>query len=90
MKPDESVNIQPLFSNVLVKPLKDTQTDSGIILAEQKKNRPVKGIVLAVADRVQSLKPGDTVYFHKHGPVPIVHNNETLFFIPEKDILAHI
>lgn len=45
----KKLNIQPLFDNVLVRPLEaETKTASGIILPDSAKEKPQIGIVMAV------------------------------------------
>jgi chaperonin GroES len=91
-------NIQPLFDNVLIKPLEaETQTASGIYLPENVKEKPQIGEVMAVGpgkihpkgevDKVV-VKVGDKVYFTKWGGNEVKVGNEEWKIVKQDDILA--
>ena len=94
------INIQPLFDNVLVKPLDaDTKTASGILLPDTVKEKPTKGKVMAVGtgghdekgNKIEfAVKVGDTVYYRKWGGNEIKINGEEWQILEQKDILAII
>jgi chaperonin GroES len=94
------INIQPLFDNVLVKPLDaDTKTASGILLPDTVKEKPTKGKVMAVGtgghdekgNKIEfAVKVGDTVYYKKWGGNEIKINGEEWQILEQKDILAII
>lgn len=89
----------PLENHVLVEPVSmETTTKSGIILPDQKE-KPDKGIVIAVwpgrmLDNGQrasiDLKAWDTVYFTKYAPDEIEIDGKKLLVIQDKSILAKI
>jgi co-chaperonin GroES (HSP10) len=82
-------NLKPLRDLTLIRPLDQLPTSETILIAETtKKARPVKGEVLAIGPRVRQVVVGDIVRFHKHGPVPIKHEGEELYFVPEKELLT--
>jgi chaperonin GroES len=92
------MNLKPLHSNVIIKPVADeTVTKLGIILPETiNKEKPEKGEVVAVgAGRVlengqvapMSVKVGDKVMFRKYTPDEIKVDGEDYLIIKEQDIM---
>jgi len=91
-------NIQPLFDNVLIKPLKaENKTAGGIILPDSVKEKPQMGKVMAVGKghvdpkgnvRPMSVKIGETVMYKKWGGNEVKVENEEWVIVEEKDILA--
>lgn len=95
------MNLKPLHSNVIIKPVADeTVTKLGIILPETiNKEKPEKGEVVAVgAGRVlengqvspMSVKVGDKVMFRKYTPDEIKVDGEDYLIIKEQDIMLII
>ena len=90
--------IQPLFDNVLIKPLKQEETlPSGIILSENAKEKPQTGEVMAVGaggndDKgnpiKMTVKVGQKVMYKKWGGNEIKVNGEEWMIVEQKDILA--
>ena len=74
---DTKNKIQPLFDNVLIRPVEaETKTASGIILPDSAKEKPQIGIVMAVGKghvdpkgnvRPMSVKVGQKVMYKKWG-----------------------
>lgn len=94
-------NIQPLFSNVLIKPLEaEEKTASGIILPDTVKEKPTIGLVMAVGQgemedgeivkNSMHVKVGDKVMFKKWGGHEVKVGNEEWTIVEQKDILAII
>lgn len=91
-------NIQPLFDNVLVKPVKaDTQTAGGIYLPETAKEKPQIGEVMAVGEGARDengklipmvVKIGQKVMFTKWGGNEVKIGNEEWKLVKQSDILA--
>jgi chaperonin GroES len=90
--------IQPLFDNVLIKPLEaELKTASGIILPETTQQKPQTGEVIAVGPgRVtikgekepMVVKVGQKVVYKKWGGSDVKLNGEELVLVEQKDILA--
>jgi chaperonin GroES len=90
--------IQPLFDNVLIKPLEaELKTASGIILPETAQQKPQTGEVIAVGPgRVtikgekepMVVKVGQKVVYKKWGGSDVKLNGEELTLVEQKDILA--
>lgn len=93
------MNLKPLHSNVVIKPLKAEEiTPSGIVLPETAKDeKPEQGEVVAVGPGKKlengdylkvSVKEGDKVVFKKYSPDEIKIENEKYLIIDDSDILA--
>lgn len=94
----QKTKYQPLFDNVLVKPLEpDTTTASGIVLPDTVKEKPQVGQVMAVGKGAtddkgkfvpMQIKPGQKVLYKKWGGNEVKVNNEEWMILEQKDILA--
>lgn len=90
--------IQPLFDNVLVKPLEEeTRTPSGILLPETAKEKPQVGLIMAVGPGGVTddgkkvpmvVKVGQKVMYKKWGGNEIKVEGEEWLLVEQKDILA--
>jgi chaperonin GroES len=90
--------IQPLFDNVLVKPLEaETKTASGIVLPDSVKEKPQMGQVMAVGagsldEKGKAVKMvvkvGQKVMYKKWGGNEIKVQGEEWMIVEQKDILA--
>jgi len=97
-------NIQPLFDNVLIKPLDGEQkTASGILLPDSAKEKPQKGEVMAVGPGIgcgecegcegkgcvrMVVKVGDKVLYKKWGGNEVKVGTEEWMILEQKDIMA--
>ena len=94
------MNIKPLSNNILIEPIEEEKTKSGILLPETaEKEKSEQGRVIATgpgrktgAGKVIPLevKPGDKVLFTKYGPNEIKIENKEYLIAKEEDILAII
>jgi chaperonin GroES len=87
------INVTPLHDRVLVRPAAaETKTAGGIIIPDTAKEKPQRGIVVAVGtgkkDEPMTVKKGDTVLYGKYAGTEIVIENEDLIIMRESDILA--
>jgi chaperonin GroES len=93
-----ALNLKPLGSRVVVEPVEQEEvTASGIILPETAKEKPQKGVVLAVGpgDRddkgnriAMDVAVNDTVLFAKYGGTEIKLDGKKYLILRESDILA--
>jgi chaperonin GroES len=93
-------SIQPLFDNVLVRPLEaELKTASGIILPDTAQEKPQMGEVVAVGPgkvtpkgekEKMVVKVGQKVIFKKWGGSEVKNAGEELILVEQKDILAII
>ena len=87
------LNIKPLADRVLVEPLEaETKTASGIIIPDSAKEKPQKGIVVAVGPGTKenpvSVKVGNTVLYGKYSGTELKLENNDYLIMRESDILA--
>lgn len=94
-------NIQPLFDNVLVKPLEaETKTASGILLPDNAKEKPQMGEIMAVGQGVMDdgeivknsiiVKVGQKVMYKKWGGDEVKVDGQEMMIVKQSDILAII
>ena len=97
-KDNKTINIKPLFANVLIKPLEaEEKTAGGIILPDSAKEKPTMGLVMAVGEGAvnekgvkekMTVKVGDRVMYKKWGGNEVKMGNEEWTIVEQKDILA--
>lgn len=94
------MNMKPLADRLVVRPLgRDETTKSGIVLPDTAKEKPMRGVVLAVGegrrdddgDRIpMDVATGDQVLFAKYAGTEFKVDDQELLVLSEKDILAVI
>lgn len=94
------MSIKPLGDKVLIKRENAEEvTAGGIIIPDTSKEKPSKGVVIAVGEGARddkgqlipmSLKAGDRVCFQKWGGAELSIDDENYLIIKESDILAKI
>ena len=87
--------IQPLADRVLVQPAAaEEKTVGGIIIPDSAKEKPLRGIVLAVGngtkDEPMILKQGDQVLYGKYAGTELEFDGEKYLIIKQQDVLAKI
>ena len=97
-KKSQPVSIQPLFDNVLIRPLEaETKTASGIILPDSAKEKPQVGIVMAMGTgkigpkgdiHPMVVKVGQKVMYKKWGGNEVKVEREEWTIVSQDDILA--
>lgn len=93
-----SVNMKPLGNNLIVEPIEEEEmSPGGIVLPDTAKERPQRGMVLAVGPGLRlenggrqemDVEEGDKVLFAKYGGTEIEQDDRTLMILSEDDILA--
>lgn len=89
------INIKPLADRVVIEPqAAETTTNSGIIIPDTAKEKPQRGIVVAVGDGKKdeplSVKEGDVVLYGKYAGTEISFEDKDYLIMQESDILAII
>ena len=89
------INIKPLADRVVIEPqAAETTTSSGIIIPDTAKEKPQRGIVVAVGDGKKdeplSVKEGDVVLYGKYAGTEISFEDKDYLIMQESDILAII
>ena len=92
------MNLQPLFDNVLVKPLQaEDVLPSGIVLPDSAKEKPQMGQVMAVGPGSTDdkgnpvkivVKVGQKVMYKKWGGNEVKVDGQEWMLVEQKDILA--
>jgi len=90
-----NVNIKPLADRVLVEPAKaEEKTAGGIIIPDTAKEKPQKGVVVAVGtgkkDEPMTVKVGDNVLYGKYSGTEISVDGNDYLIMRESDIYAVI
>jgi len=88
-----SINIKPLADRVLIEPMAaETKTASGIIIPDSAKEKPQKGIVIAVGngtkDQPMTVKKGDAVLYAKYAGSELNIDVKDYLILRESEILA--
>ena len=86
-----SVNFKPLADRVLVEPaLAEQKTASGIIIPDTAKEKPLRGIVVAVGtgkkDEPMSVNVGDSVLYGQYAGTEIKIDGTNYLIMRESDI----
>ncbi len=81
-----------LAGKVLVKPVAaETKTQSGIIIPDSAKEKPLKGTVVLVGaakkDEAVEVKVGDTVLYGKYSGTELQIDGEDYLLINQSDVL---
>ena len=98
MKKDE-FKLIPVRDHLIVKPEPENEDTGGIYVSDEAKEKPQKGIVMAIGSgRVASngevikleIKVGDTVVYSKYGgmEIKIKEDKQVYLILTEDDILA--
>lgn len=93
-------HLKPLADRVIVSPILEETTKSGIIIADTKgKERPERGLVVAVGEGKMGddhkripleVAVGDVIIFSKYGPDEIKIEGLEYYILREDQILAII
>lgn len=89
----KKLNVTPLHDRVIVKPAAaEEKTAGGIIIPDTAKEKPQRGVVLAIGtgkkDEPITVKVGDAVLYGKYAGTEISIEGQDLLIMRESDILA--
>jgi chaperonin GroES len=93
------MNLQPLSDHLIVKPIKEETTKSGILMPENAQNQPEKGEVIAVGPGrltdeniriTMSVGVGNKILFKKYSPETIKVDGEEYLILTESEVIAII
>ncbi len=86
----KKINLQPLGSRVLVKPLEqENKTASGLLLPETAKEKPQTGLIVAVGDDEEiKVKVNDKILFAKYSGTEFKLDGTEYLLLESNDILA--
>ena len=90
-----SVNFKPLADRLLIEPAEAEETTaSGIIIPDSAKEKPQKGVVVAVGpgkkDDPTTVKVGETVLYGKFSGTDLSIDGKDYMIMREADILGTI
>ncbi len=90
--------LRPLDDRVIVKPNEAEEiTPGGIVLPDNAKEKPFRGIVMAIGPgrlldngsrSDMSVKPGDEVIYTRYGAADVELDGQSVKILSESDILA--
>ncbi len=88
-----SIKLKPLADRVIIEPAEAEQkTAGGIIIPDTAKEKPQKGVVVAVGpgkkDEPMTVKVKDTVLYGKYSGTEISVDGKTYLIMKESDIYA--
>jgi len=88
--------LKPLSDNLILKPIFPEQKKGSIYLGFMngqsqllREVYPLKGIVVAVGNKIKELKPGDEVIFKRFGAQEI-NLDEVYYVLNHKDVIAKV
>ena len=89
------MGFRPLHDRIIVKrENEEEKTSGGIIIPDTAKEKPQKGIVMAVGngkkDQPMTVKVGDTVLYGKYAGTELKFDGKDYLIMREDDILAII
>lgn len=77
-----------VLSNILVKEIKeDVKSSSGIILGNGSDVKFHRGVIEAVGENIDKVKPGDVVHFDRHRIYPINYNGQEYLVMNYENIV---
>ena len=90
------MKIKPLLDNILIQPLAEKKTPSGIVIPETAKEKPQEGKVVAVGPgKIEDgelvkpeVKKGDKVIYKKWGGNEVKSEGKEYLIVKFEDILA--
>jgi chaperonin GroES len=90
-----SIKLKPLADRVVVEPAEAEQkTAGGIIIPDTAKEKPQKGVIIAVGpgkkDEPMTVKVGDTVLYGKYSGTEVTIDGKNYLIMKESDIYATI
>lgn len=88
-----AIKIKPLADRVLVEPAAaETKTASGLYIPDSAKEKPQKGVVIAIGtgkkDEPMTVKVGDDVLYGKYSGTEITVEGKEYLIMREADIFA--
>lgn len=85
------MNFKPLGDRLLIKRVEDSNTTaSGIIIPDNAKEKPSKGVVIAIGSDVEDVNTNDEVVFGKYAGTELVLDGKEYIVLELSDILGII
>lgn len=88
-----NVNIRPLGTRIVVEvAAAEVKTASGLIIPDSAKEKPQRGVVVAVGngvkDEAMELKVGDTILYGKYAGTEIQIDGKDYLMMKQSDVFA--
>lgn len=89
----KTLNVKPIGDRVVIEAVEvETKTASGIIIPDNAKEKPQKGLVVAVGvgkkDEPMTVKVGNTVLYSQYSGTELKHEGADYLVMRESDILV--
>jgi co-chaperonin GroES (HSP10) len=86
------VTIEPLDDYLVVQPLDDSETSSGLIVPMNEAAQCTTGIVVAVGQEVAAVEPGDKVLYPREAgyEVRLVRSSHRVRVMKREELIARI
>jgi co-chaperonin GroES (HSP10) len=86
------VTLEPLDDFLVIEPLEDSETASGLIVPINEAAQCLTGIVAAVGPEVTAVEPGDKVLYPREAgyEVRLVRSSHRLRVIRREDLIARV
>jgi co-chaperonin GroES (HSP10) len=86
------VTIEPLDDYIVIQPLEDSETASGLIVPINEASQCATGIVAAVGPEVTSVEPGDKVLYPRAAgfEVRLVRSSHRVRVLKREELIARV
>ena len=86
------VTIEPLDDYIVIQPLEDSETASGLIVPINEAAQCATGIVAAVGPEVSSVEPGDKVLYPREAgfEVRLVRSSHRVRVLKREELIARV
>jgi chaperonin GroES len=89
VKKEKNMQLQPLADRLVARPVEaEAKTASGILLADQSKEKTQLAEVTAVGKDVKEVKVGDRIIHSEYGPSRFKQGSDEYLLLKEEDVLA--
>lgn len=87
-----NLNIKPLMDRVIIEPIIEEKTPSGIIIPSTAQEKSQKGIVISIGngkkDEPITVKVNDLVFYEKYSGSELTIDDKNYIILHEKNIMA--
>jgi len=91
-RPMTAMNLEPLDDHIVVEPIEETETTTGLIVPLNEAAQVHTGIVAAVGPDVTAVEPGDKVLFPKDAgyDVRLARSSHRVRVLKREELIARI
>ena len=91
-QPKTAITLDPLDDYLVIEPLDETETASGLIVPMNEATQVRTGIVASVGPEVQSVEPGDKVLFPRDAgfEVRLARSSHRVRVLRREDLIARV